>query len=279
MLQVEYVRRLVERCLSEDVGSGDLTARLVPDKAIRGQLISRQQAVLCGIDLFDEVFRQLDTSITVDWRVGDGDGIDNGQILCTLRGPAQAILTGERSALNLLQTLSGTATRTREFVELTRGSGTRILDTRKTIPGLRLAQKYAVRCGGGHNHRIGLYDGILIKENHLRSAGSVTAALAQALASAPDGCLIEVEVESIDELREALAAGAQRVLLDNFSPADLREAVALNAGRAELEASGGIDEHNLNEVAQTGVDYVSIGALTKDLVAVDFTLLFTDADI
>lgn len=277
MLEAEYIRQLVARCLHEDVGTGDLTAMLVPDGTIRGQLISRQRAVICGTELFDEVFRQLDAGIRVDWRVDDGDDIETDQVLATLSGPARAVLTGERSALNLLQTLSGTATSTRSYVSLTRGSGARILDTRKTIPGLRLAQKYAVRCGGGQNHRIGLFDGILIKENHLRSAGSITAALTQARARAPAGCLIEVEVESIDELREALAAGATRVLLDNFSLAALREAVVVNDGRAALEASGGIDAHTVAAVAQTGVDYVSIGTLTKDLEAVDFSLLFTDA--
>jgi len=230
----------VRRALAEDIGPGDLTAALIPDDAIsEAHVISREEAVLCGTAWFDAVFHELDPSIQITWNAGDGDRIQPDQTLCVLRGPSRALLTGERTALNFLQALSGTATTARRYADAVEGTGARILDTRKTVPGLRLAQKYAVRCGGGHNHRMGLYDAILIKENHIMAAGSITNAVVAAQAQAP-GVLIEVEVETLDELREALNAGAKRLLLDDFSLDQLREAVAITAGQAELEASGGI---------------------------------------
>ena len=223
--------------LQEDIGSGDLTARLVPaEESAQAGIIAREEAVLCGLDWVNEVFRQVDPGVCVEWTVADAERLAPGQCICTLTGPARSLLTGERTALNFLQTLSGTATRAARYVALLAGTGARILDTRKTIPGLRLAQKYAVTCGGASNHRIGLFDAILIKENHIAAAGSVTAAL-QVAARVAD-VEIEIEVEDMDQLREALAAGARRVLLDNFSLEQLREAVALNGGRAQAGGLG-----------------------------------------
>ncbi len=261
------------RALAEDVGAGDLTANLIPDATTaRAQVIARESAVLCGTAWFDEVFRQLDRKVRVDWNARDGEPVRENQVLCTLAGPARAILTGERTALNFLQTLSGTATATRRYVETIRGTKAVVLDTRKTLPGLRTAQKYAVRAGGGQNHRMGLYDAILIKENHIAAAGSVSAAVAAARRGAPAGTAVEVEVEDLAQLNEALAAGADRILLDNFSLKRLREAVQAAAGRARLEASGGITLENIRAVAETGVDCISIGALTKHVRAVDLSL-------
>ncbi|MDH4134845.1 MAG: carboxylating nicotinate-nucleotide diphosphorylase [Gammaproteobacteria bacterium] len=262
----------VRRVLEEDIGSGDLTAGLVPDRNIRAELLVREEAVLCGTAWFDEVFRQLDERVQVKWKARDGERVASNAILCTVSGPARAILTGERCALNFLQTLSGTATLTSRYVDAIRGLNTKVLDTRKTIPGLRLAQKYAVACGGGHNHRMGLYDAVLIKENHIAAAGSVAAALAQAKILAGHGKFVEIEVETLSQLHDALDAGAQRILLDNFRLEALREAVAMTGGRAELEASGGVTLENLPVIAGSGVDFVSIGAITKHLSAVDLSL-------
>ncbi len=266
----------VQRTLDEDVGSGDLTAGLVPaDARADAVLLSRQRAVLCGTAWFDEVFRQLDASIRIQWEARDGDVVEKNQVLCRLHGPARPMLTAERSAVNLVQTLSGTATAAHRYAERIQGTGTRVLDTRKTLPGLRLAQKYAVRVGGAYNHRIGLFDGILIKENHIRASGSITRAIAAAKVAAPPGCLLEVEVERIEQLEEAIAAGASRVLLDNFDPRGLRRAVTVAAGRVELEASGNVTLENIRAIAETGVDLISVGALTKNVEAVDLSLRFT----
>ncbi|MFQ5994254.1 MAG: carboxylating nicotinate-nucleotide diphosphorylase [Acidiferrobacterales bacterium] len=271
----EEITNIVRHALAEDIGIGDLTASLIPsDRAIQSTVITRQDAVLCGTEWFNEVFRQLDGKVTVTWFAADSDRIQSGQTLCRLEGPAQAILSGERMALNFLQLLSGTATRARTYVDAVSGTQARILDTRKTLPGLRLAQKYAVRCGGAENHRMGLYDGILIKENHIVAAGSIGHAVEQARVTAPKDIPIEVEVESLDEMRQALAAGAQNLLVDNFDLENLRIAVRATRGRATVEASGGITLDDIRAVAETGVDYISIGALTKDVEAVDFSMRF-----
>ena len=263
----------VQLALAEDVGPGDLTAALIPagTQAV-AEVVTRAAAVLCGTAWFDEVFRQVDMRVNVTWNVRDGDTIRPEQILCSLRGPARALLTGERSALNFLQLLSGTATQAQKYVDAVRGTRAVILDTRKTIPGLRRAQKYAVACGGGQNHRLGLYDAILIKENHIAAAGSIAAALRAA--TAPPGVTVEIEVEDLDQLREALEAGAERILLDNFSVEELKEAVLEASGRAKLEASGGIHPGNIRAVAETGVDFISIGDITKNVEAVDLSLRF-----
>jgi nicotinate-nucleotide pyrophosphorylase (carboxylating) len=264
----------VRTALAEDVGGGDLTAQLVPlGEPVRAHVISRQSAVLCGSAWFDEVFRQLDGAVTVAWQAADGDDVQPGQSLCTLSGAAPSLLTGERTALNFLQTLSAVATRTRTFVEAIAGTNARILDTRKTIPGLRRALKYAVRCGGGSNHRMGLHDAVLIKENHIAAAGGIASALAHARDIA-GGVPVQIEVENLDQLREALAAGARLILLDNFDLDGLEQAVRLTDRRAELEASGGIGLDSVRAIAQTGVDRISIGSLTKDIQAVDLSLRF-----
>ena len=268
-----YITAIAQRAVDEDIGGGDLTAELIPNSVIQARLISREQAILAGCGFFDAVFQLLDVSTSANWKVRDGDRISADQELCTITGPARAVLSAERSALNLLQTLSATATRTRRCVDIVAGTGAKILDTRKTIPGLRLAQKYAVVCGGGHNHRMGLYDGILIKENHLRDAANIRDLVRLAKERAGEETTVEIEVENLAELQAAVEAGAPRILLDNFSVAHLEQAVAANAGRALLEASGGIDESNLRAVATTGVDHISIGAITKDIVAVDFSML------
>lgn len=271
------IHTAVRHALVEDVGSGDVTAVLVPEEAVcEATVISREDAVLCGTAWFDEVFRQVDASIQVVWHAGDGDAVAANQVLCMLHGAARPLLTAERTALNFLQTLSGTATQARRYADAVKGTGVRILDTRKTIPGLRDAQKYAVRCGGGHNHRHGLYDGILIKENHILAAGSIRAAVeAVRVVALARAIPVEVEVENLDELHEALAAGADILLLDNFDLETMRTAVAVTAGRARLEASGGIDFGNLRQVAETGVDYISIGAITKHVRAIDLSMRFT----
>lgn len=260
----------VRLALREDVGDGDRTAGLIaPQTTARASVVCRETAILCGTAWFDAVFRELDPGIRIAWRHADGDPIGPDDILCELAGPARALLTGERTALNFLQTLSGTATATRDHAGAVEGTGCRILDTRKTLPGLRSAQKYAVRCGGGSNHRMGLYDAILIKENHIMAAGGIAAALSLAQQS---DVPVQVEVESLAELDEALAAGAQRLLLDNFSLSELRSAVTRTAGRAVLEASGGIGRDGLRAIAETGVDFISVGALTKHLHAVDLSM-------
>jgi nicotinate-nucleotide pyrophosphorylase (carboxylating) len=264
--------------LAEDVGTGDLTASLIPvDSIKRAQVISREHAYLCGQAWFDEVFRQLDPTIRVEWLANDGDAVSPNQIICKLSGSARAMLTGERTALNFVQTLSATATVTRQYVDAVAGTRCRILDTRKTIPGLRLAQKYAVRCGGGVNHRIGLFDAVLVKENHIIAAGSIAKAVAHARAIAGNR-MVEVEVESIDELRQAFVTDIDRILLDNFTRADMCEAVKINQARngkrIELEASGNMTLQTLRSVAETGVDYISIGALTKHVQAIDLSMRF-----
>lgn len=264
----------VRRALAEDVGSGDLTASLVPDTTAHAELVTRDDAVLSGTAWADEVFRQLDKRVRTTWLKRDGERIAVGSVIARLEGPARTLLTGERAALNFLQTLSGTATLTALYVDAVRGTHTKVLDTRKTLPGLRHAQKYAVVCGGGHNHRLGLYDAVLIKENHLAAAGSITNAFAQVRATVAADILIEIEVENIDQLHEALNAGATRVLLDNFDLEQLTAAVLETAGRATLEASGGITLDNIRAIAETGVDFISVGSLTKHLRAIDLSLRF-----
>lgn len=268
----------VANALAEDVGGGDLTAALVPaGRAGRATVVTREAAVLCGRPWFDEVFHQIDPAVRIAWDAAEGDEVAPGQRLCRLEGPARALLTGERTALNFLQTLSGTATVTRRYVRLVAGLPCRILDTRKTLPGLRRAQKYAVRCAGGSNHRMGLYDGILVKENHIMAAGSIAAAVGAARAAGAS-VPVEVEVETLEELGEALDAGADMALLDEFSLDDLRAAVALNRrhprGPMKLEASGNVTDATLRDIAATGVDFVSIGSLTKHLRAVDLSMRF-----
>jgi len=274
----DAIQRNVRDALAEDIGGGDLTAALIdPGELAGATIIARQSLVLAGHPWATEVFRQLDETVLVDWYIEDGERAEKDDVICKLVGPARALLSGERTALNFLQTLSATATTTANYVAVIENTGTRLLDTRKTIPGLRHAQKYAVRCGGGENHRTGLFDAILIKENHIRSAGGITAALQRAREVDGD-VLVEVEVESIEELKEALDAGASRILLDNFSLPDLREAVRRNAEygyvRAELEASGNVTLDTVRQIADTGVDYISTGALTKNIHAVDLSMLF-----
>lgn len=262
----------VRRALAEDIGSGDITAQLIPaERLAHASVITREAAVISGVAWVDAVFRQLDPRVAVHWQVADGERVEADQVLFHLEGPARALLTGERTALNFLQTLSGVATNCRHYADLVEGTGVKLLDTRKTLPGLRLAQKYAVTCGGCHNHRIGLYDAFLIKENHIAACGSIAQAIVAAHRIAP-GKPVEVEVESLDELEQALQAGADIVMLDELSLDDMRTAVDLARGRAKLEASGGIGEETLLAVAQTGVDYISIGALTKHVRAVDLSM-------
>lgn len=262
----------VTRALAEDIGSGDITAQLIDaEQTASATIITRDQAVFCGRAWADEVFRQIDPRVHIDWQVEDAQPISPNQLLCTLQGPARALLSGERSALNFLQTLSATATRSRQLADLVADLPVRLLDTRKTLPGLRLAQKYAVTCGGCDNHRIGLYDAFLIKENHIAARGGIAAAVSTARQLAP-GKPVEVEVENLQELHQALEAGADIIMLDELSDADMRTAVQLAHGKARLEASGGINEQSLRRVAQTGVDYISIGSLTKDIKAVDLSM-------
>ena len=262
----------VRNALREDIGSGDITAQLIPaERLAHATVITREAAVICGTAWVDAVFRQLDPRVAVHWQVADGDKVEANQTLFHLEGPARALLSGERSALNFLQTLSAVATRCRHFADLVTGTRVKLLDTRKTVPGLRLAQKYAVTCGGCHNHRIGLYDAFLIKENHIAACGGIAQAVSAAHGIAP-GKPVEVEVESLEELQQALEAGADIVMLDELTLEDMRTAVALTAGRAKLEASGGITESTLRTVAETGVDYISIGSLTKDVKAIDLSM-------
>ena len=268
----------VATALAEDVGDGDLTASLVDADAVVGAtIIARESLLLAGQPWVDEVFAQLDDKVVIDWYIGDGQTAEADDVICKLVGPARALLTGERTALNFLQTLSSAATITASYVKAIEGTGAHLLDTRKTLPGLRLAQKYAVACGGGKNHRFGLFDAILIKENHIRSAGSISAAL-QTARDLDAEVLVEVEVESLDELHEALDAGATRVLLDNFSLEDLGRAVETNRRygyvAAELEASGNVTLESIRAIAETGVDYISTGSLTKNVDAIDFSMLF-----
>jgi len=268
----EDIRNCAARLLAEDIGPVDITAQLIPEKhQARARVISREPAVLCGVAWVDELFRRLDPRVALTWHAADGDRLAPDQPFLELEGPARSLLTGERAALNLLQTLSATATRTRHYVDLLEGSGVKLLDTRKTLPGLRVAQKYAVSCGGGTNHRIGLYDAFLIKENHISACGGIAAAVKEARSIAKD-LTVEVEVETFDELDQALAAGADVIMLDNFSLAQMREAVSRVAGRATVEASGNVDDSTLKAIAETGVDCISSGALTKDVKAIDLSM-------
>ncbi|MGB3917347.1 MAG: carboxylating nicotinate-nucleotide diphosphorylase [Thiothrix litoralis] len=268
------IQTTVARALAEDIGTGDVTAGLIPaDKQASATVISREDATLCGVAWFNEVFRQLDPAVQIDWQYQDGDRVEANALLCSLRGSARSILSGERAALNFLQTLSATATATRRYVDLVAHTQCRILDTRKTLPGLRTAQKYAVLCGGGSNHRIGLYDRVLIKENHIMAAGSITAAIQQARQLHP-GILVEVETENLQELAEASAAQADIIMLDEYSLDAMREAVRVTAGKIPLEASGGVSPETLVAIAETGVDFVSIGGITKHVRAVDLSMRF-----
>lgn len=262
----------VKNALSEDIGSGDITASLIAENTLaKAQVITREAGIFCGRPWVDEVFRQIDPSVKITWLIEDGDQLLPNQVLLSLEGKARSILTGERTALNFIQTLSGTASNCKEFSSAIQGKDVKILDTRKTLPGLRLAQKYAVLCGGCHNHRVGLYDAFLIKENHIAACGSITAAVQAARMIAP-GKPVEVEVENFDELNEAIVSKADIVMLDNFSLEEMRQAVIMAKGRVPLEASGNMSMESLLQVADTGVDFISIGALTKHCRALDLSL-------
>jgi nicotinate-nucleotide pyrophosphorylase (carboxylating) len=267
----------VDRALDEDIGRGDLTADLIPaERKGRATVITRESAIVCGIPYVNASFARIDSAVRVDWKVAEGDSVAANQLLCIVEGPARALLTGERTALNFLQLLSATATAAHTYAALIEGTACRVLDTRKTLPGLRTAQKYAVRVGGGQNHRIGLFDGILIKENHIMAAGSIDRAVAGARATGTR-VPVEVEVENLDELRQAIAAGADIAMLDEFSLDAMREAVAINAGSRhalKLEASGSVTEQTIREIALTGVDYISVGSITKHVRAVDLSMRF-----
>jgi nicotinate-nucleotide pyrophosphorylase (carboxylating) len=272
----EEIRANAAHLLAEDVGPGDMTAQLIPDSQwAKANVITREPAVLFGVAWVDEIFRRLDSRVILHWQAADGDHLEAGQVFLTLEGPARSLLTGERAALNVLQTLSATATATRHYVDLLAGTDTRLLDTRKTLPNMRLAQKYAVTCGGGHNHRIGLWDAFLIKENHIAACGGIGAAVKEARKLASD-LPLEVEVETFAELDAALEAGADTIMLDNFSLEELSEAVKRTAGRATLEASGNVDATTLRAIAETGVDCISSGALTKDIKAIDLSMRITE---
>jgi nicotinate-nucleotide pyrophosphorylase (carboxylating) len=269
-----HIEEEVRCALAEDIGTGDVTAALIPETSrVTATVVCRETAVLCGTSWFAEVFHQLDPEIAIDWAQVDGDLISADQRVCTLHGLSRPLLTGERTALNFLQTLSGTATAAHRYASTIADLPTKVLDTRKTLPGLRQAQKYAVCCGGCYNHRHGLYDGILIKENHILAAGSIAAAVERAR-TCDSNLPVEIEVENLDELQQALAASADILLLDNFDLPDLFEAVRLNQKRAKLEASGGITLGNIRQIAETGVDYISVGALTKDIHAIDMSMRF-----
>jgi nicotinate-nucleotide pyrophosphorylase (carboxylating) len=271
----ETVTRDVTAALAEDVGNGDLTARLIPeDRMARARLLTRQSGVLCGVEWFQRTFEELDPDVEIFWHHQDGEDITADTSLCELEGKARALLTGERTAINFVQLLSGVATRTRQFVRAVDGTRAKIVDTRKTLPGLRLAQKFAVRMGGGTNHRIGLHDGILIKENHIMAAGDITAAIRQARHDASGDTMLQVEVENLEQLRTALEAGAKLILLDNFDLAGMREAVRITGERAELEASGGVTLESVRAIAETGVQRISVGSLTKDVKALDLSMRF-----
>ena len=269
------IERNVAAALAEDVGAGDWTAQLIPpSRQAQARIVCRSAAVICGRPWFESCFRRLDAGVEFEWAIAEGAAAAPAQQLCTVRGPARALLTGERAALNFLQMLSAVATATRRYVDAVAGTRAKIVDTRKTLPGLRAAQKYAVRAGGGANHRIGLFDAILIKENHIMAAGGVAAALAEAARIAPPDVWVQIEVENFAQLREALAAGARMILLDNMDLDQMREAVRIAAGRAELEASGGVTLDTVRAIAQTGVDRISIGSLTKDIQSVDLSMRF-----
>ena len=275
----DVIQRLVKFCLLEDIGEGDVTARLTPpENKIEGKIISREAGIICGKTWVDEVFKQVgerhQTSININWQIEDGDVVSENQTLCRFDGLAHPILSGERTALNIMQTLSGTATISREYADAIAHTKARLLDTRKTLPMMREAQKYAVLCGGGVNHRMGLYDGIIIKENHLRSGKSLERIVADAIASMPEDALVELEVESILELERGLHAGAKRIMLDDFSLEDMREAVELTGDQADLEASGNVNLSTIAAIAETGVDFISSGAITKHVRALDLSMLF-----
>lgn len=275
----KVIKRLVKYALREDIGSGDVTARLTPKKSeIDGKVITREHGVICGTAWVDEVFRKVGkrhkTKIELEWKVQDGDQVEPNQELCRFEGYAHPVLSGERTALNIMQTLSGTATVSRQYADAIAHTKARLLDTRKTLPMMREAQKYAVLCGGGVNHRMGLYDGIIIKENHLRSGKSLERIVADAIASMPEGTLVELEVESIEELERGLHAGAKRIMLDDFSMEDMKLAVELTGDQADLEASGGVNIDSIAKIAETGVDYISSGSITKHVRALDLSMLF-----
>lgn len=268
----QAIQASVKLALQEDIGTGDITAQLISaEKNAEAKVITREDAVVCGIDWVNEVFRNVSDELTINWLVKDGDKVSANTILFIISGPARAILTGERAALNFLQTLSGTATLSQEYANRVAHTKVKLLDTRKTIPGLRLAQKYAVKCGGCYNHRLGLYDAFLIKENHIMACGGISEAIQQARVIAPDKP-VEIEVENLDEFRQALNAKADTIMLDNFTLADMREAVRLNEGCAKLEASGNVNFDTLVPIAETGVDFISIGALTKDCKSIDLSM-------
>ncbi len=270
-----YIEESVHIALTEDIGSGDVTAKLIPeDDFSLATVISREPATICGIDWFEEVFSQLDPQVFIEWDVDDGDTVEAGQQICSLSGSTRALLTGERSALNFLQTLSGTATKAAEYAASIKDTHVKILDTRKTIPGLRLAQKYAVSCGGCHNHRVGLFDAVLIKENHILAAGGITEAITAARFHNPE-LMIEVEVENLSEFQLALDADVDRIMLDNFDLDLLAQAVKINNNKTELEASGNITLESISAIAATGVDYISTGAITKDIKALDLSMRFS----
>ena len=270
-----YIEESVHTALQEDIGHEDVTAKLIAeDDFSLASVISREPAIICGIDWFEEVFSQLDSEIFIEWDVDDGDHVKADQQLCSISGSTRALLSGERTALNFLQTLSGTATLSGIYADAVKGTNTKVLDTRKTIPGLRLAQKYAVHCGGCMNHRMGLYDAILIKENHILAAGSIAEAVSAARFNSPE-LPVEVEVENLDELQQAIDANVERVLLDNFDLSLLKDAVKLNNKKTELEASGGVTLETIRSIAETGVDFISTGALTKDVKAIDLSMRFT----
>ena len=270
-----YIEESVHMALTEDIGSGDVTAQLIPeDDFSLATVISREDATICGIDWFEEVFAQLDSQVFIEWDVDDGDTVKAGQQICSLSGATRALLTGERSALNFLQTLSSTATKAAEYVAAIKDTNVKVLDTRKTIPGLRLAQKYAVSCGGGHNHRVGLFDAILIKENHILAAGGIPEAVESARFHNPD-LMIEVEVENLNELQLALDVNVDRIMLDNFDLDLLVQAVKINNNKTELEASGNVTLKTISDIAKTGVDYISTGAITKDIKALDLSMRFS----
>ena len=269
------IEETVHIALREDIGDGDITAELIPVDAVSlANVISREACVFCGMDWFEEVFRQIDDDIFIEWHVQDGDHIEANETVCSLSGPSRSLLTGERTALNFVQTLSATATLASRYANAVEGTGAVVLDTRKTIPGLRAAQKYAVACGGCQNHRMGLFDAILIKENHILAAGDIERAVEQARFHNP-GFPVEIEVENVGQLETAIEAGVDRILLDNFSPDQMKKAVEFNKGRIPLEASGGITLENIREFAETGVDFISTGSLTKDIIAIDLSMRFS----
>lgn len=270
----DSIFKIISLALQEDIGTGDITAALIPqEKKSQAKIISRDDAVLCGKQFVDAVFHALDSAIKIEWFANDGDLIHKNQHLCDISGNTRFLLTGERTALNFLQTLSSTATQAKKFVDAIKHTNVTLLDTRKTLPGLRLAQKYAVTCGGGKNHRMGLFDAFLIKENHIEAIGSITKAITAAREIAADK-IVEIEVKNLTELTEAIIAKADIIMLDNFTLDNIKKAVEINNKKAKLEVSGGVDLTSIREVAETGIDYISVGAITKNVIAVDFSMLF-----